>query len=55
MPYDIYARKRKIGWNAPFFEYMQGSLKLWIMDIINSKDFETSNYYNGKLYKEEIY
>ena len=54
MPYDIYARKRKIGWNAPFFEYMQGSLKPWIMDAINSKDFETSNYYNGKLYKEEI-
>lgn len=54
LPPSIFERKQKIGWNAPFYEYIQGSLKPWILDIINSKDFETSKYYDGKTYKNEI-
>jgi len=39
MPHDICYRRTKIGFNTPIVEWMQGPLKGYFTDIINSSDF----------------
>lgn len=43
MPHAITYRKNKIGFNSPIVDWMQGPLKDYFLDTINSQDFKTCN------------
>lgn len=43
MPINITRRRSKIGFNTPIIEWMQGPLKEYFEDIVNSNDFLNSN------------
>lgn len=54
MPKDIAYRKTKIGFNTPIVEWMQGPLKEYFMDKINSADFANCSYINQDKVKSEV-
>lgn len=54
MPSEIAYRRTKIGFNTPIVEWMQGPLKEWFLDIINSSDFAGCDLINSKKVKAEI-
>lgn len=54
MPKDIAYRKTKIGFNTPIVEWMQGPLKEYFMDKINSADFANCSYINQDKVKAEV-
>lgn len=54
MPKDIAYRKTKIGFNTPIVEWMQGPLKEYFIDKINSQDFANCNYIDQKRVRSEI-
>lgn len=43
MPKDVTWRKSKIGFGSPIVEWMQGPLKEYFEDVVNSGDFSNSN------------
>lgn len=43
MPMSIVRRRSKVGFNSPIVEWMQGPLKEYFEDIVNSGDFLNSN------------
>ncbi|MBM9614407.1 asparagine synthase (glutamine-hydrolyzing) [Desulfobulbus rhabdoformis] len=43
MPKKVAYRKSKIGFNSPIVQWMQGPLKQFLLDTINSQTFKTSN------------
>ncbi|GAC1419470.1 MAG: asparagine synthase (glutamine-hydrolyzing) [Flavisolibacter sp.] len=55
MPFDIAFRKDKIGFNSPFSDWIRGPLRIWVKDIINSKEFEESQLISPVMVKEKIY
>lgn len=54
MPQNIAYRKTKIGFNTPIVEWMQGPLKEYFTDKINSTDFVNCQYINRDKVKSEI-
>lgn len=54
MPKEIAYRKTKIGFNTPIVEWMQGPLKEYFTDIIESGDFINCNLINAKKVRAEI-
>ena len=42
MPQSITYRKDKIGFTTPFAEWIRGSLKQWVQDIMHSREFNES-------------
>jgi asparagine synthase (glutamine-hydrolysing) len=40
MPHDIAYRKGKIGFNSPIIDWMQGPLKPFFLDVINTESFK---------------
>lgn len=54
MPESIAYRKTKIGFNTPIVEWMQGPLKEYFIDNINSASFTNSSYINQDKVKTEI-
>ena len=54
MPHDIAYRRTKIGFNTPIVEWMQGPLKEYFSDIINSSDFMNCDLINPALVKSEV-
>src|SRR5205085_11603224 len=43
IPNDIVYRKDKIGFNTPFADWLRGSLKGWIHDLMHSREFNQSH------------
>ena len=39
MPHDVAYRKTKIGFNSPIVDWMKGSLKGFMLDLIHSRSF----------------
>ena len=54
MPEEVAYRRTKIGFNTPIVEWMQGPLKEWFTDTINSSDFKTSSFIESEKVKSEI-
>ena len=54
MPESIAYRKTKIGFNTPIVEWMQGPLKEYFLDKINSTDFENCSFINKDKVKAEV-
>jgi len=51
MPEEIRIRKLKIGLNAPMKEWFKNELKTYIYDEVSSKNFLSSNVWDGKKIK----
>jgi asparagine synthase (glutamine-hydrolysing) len=51
MPKEIAYRKTKIGFNPPLIEWMQGPMKNYLLDTINSNNFKNSNIIDTKQLK----
>ena len=47
LPEPTRTNRVKIGFNAPMNEWLRGPLKNFMADIINSKSFEMSPYFDG--------
>lgn len=54
MPDSIAYRKTKIGFNTPIVEWMQGPLKEYFLDKINSTDFANCSFINKDKVKAEV-
>lgn len=54
MPHDIAYRRTKIGFNSPIVEWMQGPLKNYFTDIINSESFENCDLIDPQTVKADI-
>jgi asparagine synthase (glutamine-hydrolysing) len=48
LPDNIRTNRKKIGFNAPFSDWIQGSLRGWTQDIMASRSFSESSYFDGK-------
>lgn len=54
MPKEIAYRKNKIGFNTPIIEWMQGPMREYFLDTINSGEFINSNIIDAKSVKKQI-
>ncbi|MEO0311641.1 MAG: hypothetical protein RIQ89_1298 [Bacteroidota bacterium] len=54
VPEEIVNRKSKIGFNSPLHTWLQGRMKKWIVDQINSKSFAESNLIDAKKVKKDL-
>lgn len=54
IPENLRLRNSKIGFNAPFNEWMQTSLKEWTLDIINSSNFRQSRFFDGETARNAV-
>lgn len=54
MPKEIAYRKSKIGFNSPIVDWMQGPLKPFFLDTINSQSFKNSTLINPKVTAQKI-
>lgn len=52
LPEKTRTNRVKIGFNAPMAEWLRGSLKPFMQDIVYSKDFEQSAYFDARKYRE---
>ncbi len=48
VPETIRTRKTKIGFNAPIVDWFRGPLRGWIRDIMVSRQFSESPFFDGK-------
>jgi asparagine synthase (glutamine-hydrolysing) len=51
LPDETRLRKRKIGFNAPIVEWFRGNLKEFMLDQMNTNEFQQNSYFNGKQMK----
>lgn len=54
MPKEIAYRKTKIGFNTPIVEWMQGPLKSYFEDTIQSGDFRSCNLIDAKAVRAQV-
>lgn len=54
MPESIAYRRTKIGFNTPIVEWMQGPMKAYFMDIINSQAFNNCDLINPAEVKRQV-
>jgi asparagine synthase (glutamine-hydrolysing) len=54
MPKEIVERKTKIGFNTPIAEWMQGAMKEYFEDLVNSQDFNNSSLINPETVRKNI-
>jgi asparagine synthase (glutamine-hydrolysing) len=54
LPKEIVYRKTKIGFNPPLIEWMQGPMKNYLLDTINSDNFKNSNLIDSIKLKNDI-
>lgn len=54
MPSDIAYRRTKIGFNSPIVEWMQGPLKEYFTDIINSQSFAGCSLIDSQKVKADV-
>jgi asparagine synthase (glutamine-hydrolysing) len=55
LPDETRLNKLKIGFNAPIVDWFRGGIKSFMLDIINSDDFLTSIYFDGKKLRADFY
>ena len=48
----IRLRRKKIGFNAPLKEWFDGPLREWVLDIMNSNEFQQNEAFDGKKIKK---
>jgi asparagine synthase (glutamine-hydrolysing) len=53
-PDEIRLLKRKIGFNSPFKEWLQGPLKPWALDMISSGSFKTARFIDAEAVQKQI-
>jgi len=54
VPEEILYRKKKIGFNSPMNSWMTGVMKTWVLDTINSAEFNSSTVIDSKTVKTNI-
>jgi len=54
VPDSIRLRTYKLGINAPVYEWFNGILKSWMLDIVSSDNFVNSTFFNGKIIQQEV-
>ncbi len=54
VPESILYRKKKIGFNSPMESWMTGSMKTWILDTVNSADFNSSALIDAKAVRASL-
>lgn len=55
MPKSIAYRKTKIGWNSPTTEWIQGPMKDFFVQMIESKEFSDSTFIDAKELRSRTY
>ena len=48
LPDEIRLNKQKIGFNAPIVDWFRGPLKDFMIEVMQSSEFLTTNYFDGK-------
>lgn len=54
IPENIRLRKNKIGVNAPMAEWFNHDLSSFVLDIVNSQSFLTSEIWNGPVLRQKL-
>lgn len=54
LPESIRTRPGKLGFSSPMYEWIGGSLREYIFDVVTSNDFLTSTIWNGPDIRDEI-
>ena len=54
MPKEITWRRSKVGFNTPFSDWMKGSWKEYLLDMIESSAFHQSNLIDSKQVKKQV-
>ena len=48
------SEEKKIGLNAPIVEWFRGPLKKWMIDIMDSDEFQKNDLFDGKKVKRDF-
>ena len=51
---EVRLKRRKIGFNAPIVEWFRGPLKNWMLEIMDSEEFQKSTLFDGKEIKQDF-
>ncbi|MFY8021545.1 MAG: asparagine synthase-related protein, partial [Bacteroidia bacterium] len=54
MPNEVNTRKAKIGFTSPIVSWIKGSWREFMMDTINSKDFNNCDLIQPKVIRKEV-
>lgn len=54
IPHEVAYRKKKIGFGAPMAQLMQKDWKTYLLDMVHSKDFESSQVINSTVSKNKV-
>jgi asparagine synthase (glutamine-hydrolysing) len=54
VPEKTRTNRVKIGFNAPMDEWMKGSLKTFMTEVVYSAEFEQSEYFDAEAYKKKF-
>jgi asparagine synthase (glutamine-hydrolysing) len=54
VPESIRLRKNKLGFVSPLTDWVQGSMKPFIFDAVNSRDFLQSDVWNGPVIRDSV-
>jgi asparagine synthase (glutamine-hydrolysing) len=54
LPKSIRLRKNKLGFVSPLMDWVQGSMKPYILDAVNSSDFLQSSVWNGHVIRDSV-
>ena len=54
MPQEIVNRKTKIGFNTPVVEWMQGPMRAYFEDIVDSQDFNCSSLVDAQTVRKRV-
>jgi asparagine synthase (glutamine-hydrolysing) len=55
LPDEIRLRKTKIGFNSPIVDWFRGGLKDFMLEQMNSQEFLSCKYFDGKKIRREFY
>lgn len=55
MPSEVVNRRTKIGFNTPIVEWMQGPLKEYFEDMVDSTEFSNSDIVRAKMVRKLVY
>ena len=54
LPDRVRLERKKIGFNAPIVEWFRGPLKNWILEIMDSEEFQKNDLFDGKKIKNDF-
>lgn len=55
LPPEVAFRKTKMGWSTPILDWMRGPLKSFILDTVQSQEFQTSSLVDAPKLKQEVF